>query len=1480
MAIKVGEGYLEVETRLDNDNIVKASKAMAQRAALVWGKDWNEGLKKALRESDQQFDVHINKQMESWSALDKQRQAAHAARRKEVADEMSAFTRMQSTLRKQEDADRAEGLKAANAYIAEQNRRVVQMHKDANAQMLSMTRDRHKEETVLQKQRFVDIDRDVDKHGGFWSRTLGRHLLGAFDGVMSLMPSRLEFLFTKTGPLIGGSLAAALVLAMTIFIPALGAMIAGLFFGGFGLAAAVAAVFVGIADDKRVANAAARIVRTFKEHIIYDPSMQNIGQVLADQLDKVNEALHRWAPSINSIIQAGATFLGPLTDGLIAMLDILLPAMDRLANSQFVADLIQIISAGFVQIGAAFQGSFDKFLNDPRAMEGAKMGLRDFFDLVASGIATIFSFIQWLSRMWFLLNNDPNGEGTSPLDRLRQGWAVIRESIGFVVGLIDYVIEKTKSLGQIMFGAAGGAEGVKKSFGDIKDMAGRLWHDISKFFRNIKEWFSEGFGTGFLEGVKEFAGDAFQNVKDFWKFMGEVWTTVSQIFVRDVLPIIQEMLPKMIPIVTAIGEAFRAFLDALMAVAGFVISRVVPILKILWDVLTFLWQLFGPAVLSVIKDVWQGIIDIVIRVWHILTNVFNIIKHLFKGEWGELWNSVKDLFGNIWGLIIDILRNAWNIIWGLLKGLFQGLMTILGPFGSWVAGIWSGIFESVWGWLQRIWDAILQFFVMLWHYWVETWHNIYDFVMGVWNAIVSFIRTGIAVVVSIWQTAWTTVRDFFVGVWNAIWGFIGPGMKLIGELIRAGFEIIVAIFLIVSTVLYRIWQAVWSFIFEFVVENWKAILAFLAPVVAVLVAIVVGAVTWIRDHWYAVWTAIRDFVMMIWNAVWNFLAPIVSRIVDFITMAVNFIRTTWEIIWNAVWSFIQFIWNSIWGFLSMIIERVRLFIHNFLLGVRVIWELIWGVIRGYLMEIWNRMHDNTVDVINRIRSVIETVMETIRVVWNTVWEGIKNVLGGIWDGIVLAVKTGINAVIGILNMGINAINSVLEKLNIEFRIHPITPLADGGVVSSDNRTSTRGNAAGGMIRGPGTATSDSILRRLSNGEFVVKTKSAKKLGYQNLQYMNETGRYPGLAAGGRVGGNNNSLLEQHRNHVHVAMNVPPMGYEAIIQKAAESGYPFIVSSTYRPGSRGSGGGLDHHSEGRAVDFAGFNQDAFATFWEHTAGVIELIHRTNSRDYAIFGGGGGLGGFFNQFLAKGIGWIMDNMLNPAITAAEALLPPGLVGEMGRGVLRGLRDALKAKIEQAIQRQAAMDSGYGGGVAGGAAQWQGTAQTAIGMLGLPGSWLGPLLTLIERESGGNPRAINLNDSNAQRGDPSRGLMQTIGATFTRFKLPGLSDDIYDPLSNIVAGLRYIVATYGSIFNVQQAVGSSPAGYDNGGYLPRGIWNGTSTPEPVFTGSQWDVLKGNMGQGFSGTVNVYVDGVKVGAQIAIDDNNNQIAQDLYRG
>ncbi|AWI30432.1 transglycosylase SLT domain-containing protein [Streptomyces tirandamycinicus] len=84
------------------------------------------------------------------------------------------------------------------------------------------------------------------------------------------------------------------------------------------------------------------------------------------------------------------------------------------------------------------------------------------------------------------------------------------------------------------------------------------------------------------------------------------------------------------------------------------------------------------------------------------------------------------------------------------------------------------------------------------------------------------------------------------------------------------------------------------------------------------------------------------------------------------------------------------------------------------------------------------------------------------------------------------------------------------------------------------------------------------------------------------------------------------------------------------------------------------------------------------------------------------------------------------------------------------------------------------------------------------GIPGSYDGIHRNLM-RESSGDLYAINLWDSNAKKGIPSKGLMQVIDPTFRTYHVDGTSWDIYDPIANITAACNYAAKRYGSIDNV---------------------------------------------------------------------------------
>lgn len=94
-----------------------------------------------------------------------------------------------------------------------------------------------------------------------------------------------------------------------------------------------------------------------------------------------------------------------------------------------------------------------------------------------------------------------------------------------------------------------------------------------------------------------------------------------------------------------------------------------------------------------------------------------------------------------------------------------------------------------------------------------------------------------------------------------------------------------------------------------------------------------------------------------------------------------------------------------------------------------------------------------------------------------------------------------------------AIIAANKKMQAVLDANPLTQPLKIGSGASDADIPAR--AHGGPIRGPGSATSDSILARLSDGEYVVRAAAVKKLGLARLNAINQ-GRIPAFADGGLI----------------------------------------------------------------------------------------------------------------------------------------------------------------------------------------------------------------------------------------------------------------------------------------------------------------------------------------------------------------------------
>ncbi|MCY8346645.1 phage tail tape measure protein [Bacillus haynesii] len=376
-------------------------------------------------------------------------------------------------------------------------------------------------------------------------------------------------------------------------------------------------------------------------------------------------------------------------------------------------------------------------------------------------------------------------------------------------------------------------------------------------------------------------------------------------------------------------------------------------------------------------------------------------------------------------------------------------------------------------------------------------------------------------------------------------------------------------------------------------------------------------------------------------------------------------------------------------------------------------------------------------------------------------------------------------------------------------------------------------------------------------------KEAKLQAYGHLDQVDfETGEVLGkwdifvLDLAGvvnKITGGINTVLEFM--HIPTIPEWKPKGYNGRSEKMQMApGAAYAKGTDFHPGGKalvGEEGWELAHTPGIGTYVVGMGGPQV---WDLPRGTSVLPH-DQSKELAasgLPGYAGGVGDFFkkaaegskkmvNGAISFGKG-VVDKVGDVSSSAMDLIIngPGKLIKKLfsglipyksgkgidsfGTGILKTLKNGA-AQFLKGVMPEPSTFKGTGGTKA--VNQW---VTEAVGIAGVPLSWIPGLVTIAMKESGGNPNAINLWDSNAKAGHPSQGLMQTIPSTFNANKFPG-HNNILNPIDNTLAAINYIKRRYGDISNhpglKSMARGGGYVGYAKGGISPgRG-------------GSKWAIL-----------------------------------------
>ena len=489
-------------------------------------------------------------------------------------------------------------------------------------------------------------------------------------------------------------------------------------------------------------------------------------------------------------------------------------------------------------------------------------------------------------------------------------------------------------------------------------------------------------------------------------------------------------------------------------------------------------------------------------------------------------------------------------------------------------------------------------------------------------------------------------------------------------------------------------------------------------------------------------------------------AGIIAGIIAVVAAVVAVIKNWGDITdWlSEKWSAFKDWMSGLWDTISEKIQEVWNGIKDFFADI---WEQIYNVIEGPLKFI-----EGTIGaVMYAIYAVIYTVWEVIKFALEKAWKWISdtasavfvpvaNFFSGIWNGI-KDTATGIwNSIKGTLGgiwdsikeKAMDAFSSVWEFIKDGFNRLKDTL---GGIVKGIAQAIA--NPIGGAVNGVINGVNWVLEKVGSDKQFAL---------WEVPKFARGTGGIPKDTLG---------IVNDQKGSTYKEMIVPPHG-KPFIPEGRDVVLPLEKGTKIMPANQTKSflEELPHFASGIGEFFGG----VWDTVKDFTGNAWDYItHPSKIVQIAI-----------DKFTD------LTGAFEPWISVAK-------------GAVNTVFDSVVGFVKGIFDTQSHVNYNPSAGVE----QWRTLATRALQMTGqYSEANLERLLYQMQTESGGNPNAINNWDINAINGTPSKGLMQVIDPTFRAYAMPGYDKNIYDPLSNMLASIRYAVSTYGSLAAAYRGVG----------------------------------------------------------------------------
>ena len=690
--------------------------------------------------------------------------------------------------------------------------------------------------------------------------------------------------------------------------------------------------------------------------------------------------------------------------------------------------------------------------------------------------------------------------------------------------------------------------------------------------------------------------------------------------------------------------------------------------------------------------------------------------------------------------------------------------------------------------------------------------------------------TGVTGMVQAFKTAGAAGSNFGKAMRFAAVGIKGVGKAM---LVAGRFMLTTPIGLILTAIAVAAFLIIknWSTVKAFLLSAWSAI----SSAATTVWAAVTGAITtawnavWgvikavgsaIATGWTAAWNTIKSVAMAVWN---GFLKPVLTAIGTAIKVLAVIVGTLliapWVIAYNLLKPIVLALWNglikpvftAIGNFIRQVWGAVSAWVVARATWLYAIWSGIWTAVKTVASAVWNAISSFVRKVWGTLVAWVTVQLTILKVTWLRIWNGIKAVASTVWSAIKTAVSAAWNWIYKtVLGPGLRGLKVIWDTIwNALKRTASTVWNGIKTVIGTVWRTGIKPifDVLKTAVKAIGTVF-DATRKVIGTAWDKVKEAAAKP-----VRFIVDTVYTKGIKA----------TWDKLAGAVGLKLKLP------------------AVKANFADGGQVHGqGGVDRVP-------ANLTRGEFVmpvrSVKKYGVGMLEAMRqgRLGFRE----------GGFVGDVLGKigdlgsNVGdWVKDKARaaiefakNPAAAIKKLITAPvnNMLKRIGGGDIAKIVRTLPGKVIGGLVTKAkglakSILPKIGGAPSGSA---QAYAASVLGQYGWGPGEFGPLKALWNGESGWRWNALNASSG-------AYGIPQSLPAS----KMASAGADWRtNAATQIRWGLGYIKSRYGS---PSSAYGSwlrrSPHWYDQGGWLMPGQlgYNGTNTPEAVFTPKQFLVMK----------------------------------------